>query len=72
MIDRVPELLAEAHLAGLVEDIEFPAAKDDLLEAAEERHAPTRVLDALDRLPDKTFYSAGEVYECWQEPKEGD
>ncbi len=72
MIDRVPELLAETRLAGLFEEVEFPLSREELIEFAEERRVPGNVVDALGRLPDRVFYSIGEVYECWPEPKEGD
>lgn len=61
MIDRVKELLAQTKLSGLLQEIQFPITKDELMTIAEEHDAPDKVIELLDRLPQGTFDSAMQV-----------
>ena len=53
--------LAHSNVAGYIKDIEFPASKQDLITAAEDHHAPEKVIELLEKLPDIDFNSVGEV-----------
>lgn len=61
MIDRVKEYLAQSKLAGLLEQVQFPITKQELMDIAEEHNAPEKAIELLDRLPDQTFDSVMQV-----------
>jgi hypothetical protein len=47
----------EKYLAG----VDYPATKQDLLDAASDNDAPQEVMDTLNILPEKEFASAQDV-----------
>lgn len=53
--------LAHSNVASYIKDISFPASKQDLITMAEDHHAPEKVIEALEKLPDMEFHSVGEV-----------
>lgn len=55
--------LAHSSVANYIKDVGFPASKQDLITVAEDHHAPEKVIEALEKLPDVEFKSVGEVTE---------
>ncbi len=53
--------LAHSNVANYIKDVEFPASKQDLITAAEDHHAPEKVIESLEKLPEMEFHSVGEV-----------
>ena len=72
VIDRVKEYFAQSKIAGLLDQIEYPVTKQELMELAEENGAPDKVVELLDRLPDQTYVAASQVLESLRGSKEGD
>lgn len=55
--------LQHSNVLNHLKDVQFPCTKQDLINAAEEDHAPDKVIEALDRLPDKEYASTADVTE---------
>lgn len=55
--------LTHSSVANFIKDAEFPAWKQDLINLAEDHHAPEKVIEALEKLPDMEFNNVGEVTE---------
>lgn len=72
MIDRVRELLSQTKLAGFFEEVQYPISKEELIEAADERQLPSEVTGILDRLPERVFDSAGDLFQHLAGTKEGE
>ena len=72
MIDRVRQIMAETQLASLLQEVQFPISKEEMVQIACEHNAPDKVIEILDSLPDMVYSSAGELYQYWHRKKEGD
>ena len=44
-----------------VENMDFPASKQQLLDFAQQHHDPPEIIDALYRLPDRRFATSADV-----------
>jgi hypothetical protein len=55
------EFVSRGEVDVYLKGVQFPAGKDELIENAESLCAPQKVIDALDRLPEKRYGGAGEV-----------
>lgn len=55
--------LAHSNVANYIKDAEFPISKQDLITIAEDHHAPEKVIEALEKLPDIEFKTVGDVTE---------
>ncbi|MDX1635237.1 MAG: DUF2795 domain-containing protein [Marinobacter sp.] len=53
---RVDKVTSEA-VAGL----EFPASRDELVEQARAHGADPRIIDTLENIPERTYFSSEEV-----------
>lgn len=49
------EHILSVEVQKYVNDVRFPANRDDLVEHAVEHHAPNRVIDVLQQLPNGDF-----------------
>ena len=58
--------LTHSNVANYIKDAEFPASRQDLINMAEDHHAPESVIEALEKLPDLEFKTVGEVTEHLQ------
>ena len=50
-----------AQLTAYVDDIIFPCSRRELLECAEDNEAPDLILDAIETLPDRRYWSLREI-----------
>ena len=50
----------------------FPATREEILENAVSNHAPRRVIEELQRLPEGTYEGFPQVWEALGHPVEGD
>jgi len=53
--------ISAAEVATFLKGIDFPKSKDELIDHAEENNAPDELIDFLDKLPDKRFFSMADV-----------
>ena len=51
------------QLVEFVKDIDCPCSKQDVVTHAEEKDAPRKVIELLEKLPDKVYSSSSEVVE---------
>jgi hypothetical protein len=75
ILERIQEFFTQAKLGGLLKGIDFPITKQELIDLAEEYHAPDKVTELIDKLPDQVFDSLPQVIALlrgWraQEPEE--
>lgn len=61
--ERIRDFFSQFKIAGLLQHVSFPITKQELMEFAEEHNAPERVIEILDRLPEKAFDSLSDVLE---------
>ena len=57
-------MVSTATIAQVLEGIEFPVTRDEILEYAGEMDAPEDVLHTLEELPDDEFQSLAEVWDA--------
>lgn len=50
-----------AQLVAYLDDIIFPCSRVDILRCAEDNEAPDRLLDAIEDLPDKRYWSVRDI-----------
>jgi hypothetical protein len=50
-----------ARLAVYLEDIYFPCSRQEILRRAEENEAPDVMLDAIEELPDRNYWSIRDI-----------
>ena len=53
--------ISKEEVAEYLKDMDFPAARDVLVRDAERRCAPQKVVDVLERLPDREFRGVSDV-----------
>ena len=53
--------LAHSQVANFIKDLDFPASKQDIINAAEDNNAPEQVIKALEKIPDQVYNSIGDV-----------
>lgn len=58
------DLLSGVHIEDYFKGLEFPCTKQDLISYAQGRHAPDRVMEMLNKLPDKEYESFTQVLEA--------
>lgn len=49
------------NIEGYLEDMDYPATKQDIIDRANENDAPDEVMDKLDRITDKEYVTPAEV-----------
>lgn len=50
-----------AKLGAYLDDILFPASRLEILQCAEENEAPDTLLDAIENLPDRRYWSLDDI-----------
>ncbi len=50
-----------AQLSAYLDDIIFPCTRIEILHCAEENDAPDLLLDAIENLPERRYWSVGEI-----------
>jgi len=55
--------LAHSSVLNHLKDAQFPCSKQDLIDLAEDDHAPEKVIEALEKLPDIVFTSTSDITE---------
>ena len=50
-----------AQLTAYLDDIIFPCSRRELLDCAEDNEAPDLILDAIETLPERRYWSLGEI-----------
>jgi hypothetical protein len=50
-----------ARLVAYLDDIYFPCSRHELLRRAEENEAPDALLDAIEELPDRSYWSVRDI-----------
>lgn len=55
--------LAHSSVLNHLKDAQFPCSKQDLIDLAEDNHAPEKVIEAIEKLPDKMFDSTSDLTE---------
>lgn len=55
--------LQHSNVLNHLKDVQFPCSKQDLIDAAEDDHAPEKVIEALEKLPDIEYKSTTEITE---------
>ena len=50
-----------AQLWAYLDDILFPASRMEILRCAEENEAPDLILDAIESLPDRRYWSVRDI-----------
>jgi hypothetical protein len=50
-----------ASIAGYVQGIDFPKSKSDIVEYVREKNAPDKVIDVLEKLPDRYYESMSDL-----------
>lgn len=55
--------LAHSNVLNHLKDIHFPCSKQELIDHATEAHAPQKVIDALEKLPDRQYTSTADLTE---------
>jgi hypothetical protein len=51
------------HVHRVIEDVHWPASRDEIVRHAEARNAPDDVLHALRRMPEGTYQGEAAVYQ---------
>lgn len=54
-----------AKLGAYLDDIIFPCSRIELLRCAEDNEAPDVILDAIEDLPEKRYWSVNEIVSCF-------
>lgn len=54
-----------AQLGAYLDDIIFPCSRVELLRCAEDNEAPDIILDAIEDLPERRFWSVNEIVSCF-------
>ncbi|EKE18824.1 MAG: hypothetical protein ACD_9C00221G0005 [uncultured bacterium] len=57
MEEKIPPVELQKYLSG----VDYPASKDQLIQAAQDNDADQEVFDTLNNLPDKEYESPAEV-----------
>ncbi len=65
------DVLDRSELARFLEPSAFPSGPGGLLDAARRQHAPTGLLDQLERLPDRRYHTVQQVWEAAADPARG-
>lgn len=63
-------MISVAAVAEYLEGLDFPATKQEIIDYADDRHAPPEVLDALYEMPDPPdgmYYSMASVWDALSE-----
>jgi len=55
--------LAHSNIVNFIKDVDFPCSKQDLINHAEDHNAPQKIIEALEKLPDKEYTSIADVTE---------
>jgi len=55
--------LTHSSVLSHLKDIDFPASKQDIINHAEDNHAPESVIKILEKIPDKVYNSVAELTE---------
>lgn len=50
-----------SQLTAYLDDIIFPCSRREILECAEDNEAPDLLLDAIEDLPDRRYWSVGDI-----------
>jgi hypothetical protein len=50
-----------SQLPAYLDDIMFPCSPDEILQCAEENEAPDLILDAIESLPQRRYWSVREI-----------
>lgn len=50
-----------ARVVAYLDDIMFPASRKEILICAEDNEAPDIILDAIEELPERRYWSLGEI-----------
>jgi hypothetical protein len=50
-----------AQLAAYLDDIMFPCSRRELLRCAEDNEAPDAILDAIEDLPERRYWSVTDI-----------
>lgn len=50
-----------ARVGAYLDDILFPASRREILECAEDNEAPDSILDAIECLPERRYWSLSEI-----------
>ena len=50
-----------AQLTAYLDDIIFPCSRREILECAEDNEAPDLILDAIETLPDRRYWSMRDI-----------
>jgi hypothetical protein len=57
-------MVSTAKVSQVLEGVNFPASKQDLIRYAQDRNGPQDVMDALHQIPDQQYYSMAGVWEA--------
>ncbi|MCL5108478.1 MAG: DUF2795 domain-containing protein [Chloroflexi bacterium] len=55
-------MASTAEVSQVLEGIDFPASKQDVLNYARQRNAPQNALDTLNRLPDQQYLGMAGIW----------
>ena len=58
------DFLSNFNIGDYFKGVEFPCSKQELIDFAEEHSAPERIIEMLDKLPDKEYESIMQVVEA--------
>jgi hypothetical protein len=53
-----------AQLGAYLDDIIFPCSRVEILRCAEDNEAPDLILDAIEDLPEKRYWSVTDIVTC--------
>ena len=62
-------VLPPAQIERFIEDIKFPANKENIIQYAQDKSASNAMIDVLKDLPDQEFNSSGELKKTLDELK---
>ncbi|MHB0937702.1 MAG: DUF2795 domain-containing protein [Armatimonadota bacterium] len=57
-------MVSTATIAQVLDGLDFPASKQDMIRYAQERNAPKDVMETLHQLPDRQYQSMAGVFEA--------
>ncbi len=52
------------RVGSYLDDILFPCSRMEILRCAEDNEAPDVILDAIENLQDRRYWSVGDIVEC--------